>query len=149
MANKLCAGEETIEVYVLGRLEGPQVSAFEEHLLLCGICQDQVERFEEFVHALSLAVAMEEAPSVMQEKRRETRSSTTGEVEVIPGPKDRVTCATVDRSSQGLGILSPIRFPTGSRVKVNLDGRLIGAVVRHCLAQDAAANTFRVGLRLS
>jgi hypothetical protein len=40
---------ENAEHYVLGRLGPAELEAFEEHLLVCGICQDAVDFEDEFV----------------------------------------------------------------------------------------------------
>jgi hypothetical protein len=40
---------ESAEHYVLGRLGSAELEAFEEHLLVCGICQDAVDFEDEFV----------------------------------------------------------------------------------------------------
>ena len=44
--------EEKIESYSMGKLAESEVALVEEHLLLCGICQEQVEEMDEFVHAV-------------------------------------------------------------------------------------------------
>ena len=48
--------EETAEVYVLGRLTQEQQAEYEDHLLVCGDCRQQVERLTEFIETLRLAV---------------------------------------------------------------------------------------------
>jgi putative zinc finger protein len=40
---------ENAEQYVMGRLGPAELEAFEEHLLVCGICQDAVDFEDEFV----------------------------------------------------------------------------------------------------
>jgi len=40
---------ENAELYVMGRLGPAELEAFEEHLLVCGICQDAVDFEDEFI----------------------------------------------------------------------------------------------------
>ena len=40
---------ENAERYVMGRLGPAELQAFEEHLLVCGICQDAVDFEDEFI----------------------------------------------------------------------------------------------------
>ena len=40
---------ENAELYVMGRLGPAELDAFEEHLLLCGVCQDAVDFEDEFI----------------------------------------------------------------------------------------------------
>ena len=40
---------ESAELYVMGRLGPAELEAFEEHLLVCGICQDAVDFEDEFI----------------------------------------------------------------------------------------------------
>ena len=44
--------EERIESYSMGKLAEPEFALVEDHLLLCGICQEQVEKMDEFLHAV-------------------------------------------------------------------------------------------------
>ncbi len=47
---------EAAEAYVLGRLAEEQREEYEEHLLVCGVCRQEVERLSEFIKTLRLAV---------------------------------------------------------------------------------------------
>jgi len=46
---RICSEMENAELYALGRLEGADLEAFEEHLLICSNCQDMVDFTEEFL----------------------------------------------------------------------------------------------------
>lgn len=50
--------EEKIESYSMGKLAESELALVEEHLLLCGICQEQVEKMDEFVHAVREAAKL-------------------------------------------------------------------------------------------
>jgi hypothetical protein len=50
---------ENAELYAMGRLGPAELDAFEEHLLLCGICQDAVDFNDEFI-----GLFKEGAPSI-------------------------------------------------------------------------------------
>jgi len=41
--------EEVLEEYALGRLRGPELEQFEEHLLVCAQCQDGLAETDEFI----------------------------------------------------------------------------------------------------
>lgn len=44
--------EERIESYSMGKLAESELSLVEDHLLLCGMCQEQVEKMDEYVLAI-------------------------------------------------------------------------------------------------
>jgi len=46
---RICTQMENAEQYVMGRLGPAELEAFEEHLLVCGICQDAVDFEDEFI----------------------------------------------------------------------------------------------------
>lgn len=46
---------EDIEKYSLGELPDESMDSFEEHLLLCASCRDQVQEHDEFVRSMQLA----------------------------------------------------------------------------------------------
>ncbi|MCC6538200.1 MAG: zf-HC2 domain-containing protein [Bryobacterales bacterium] len=48
--------EDIIEAYSLGRLDPATAAGFEEHLLICPVCQGQLERTDNFVRAFRTAV---------------------------------------------------------------------------------------------
>jgi hypothetical protein len=48
------AQEETLEQYSMGRLSEAEVGPFEEHLLICPVCQDRLEETDAFVQAARL-----------------------------------------------------------------------------------------------
>jgi hypothetical protein len=43
------------EAYVLGRLTDQQFERYEEHLLICELCQDEVELLTDLIETLRLA----------------------------------------------------------------------------------------------
>jgi hypothetical protein len=47
--------EEVLEAYALGRIAESESLGLEEHLLLCRVCQQQLERTDEFVRAFRVA----------------------------------------------------------------------------------------------
>ena len=48
--------EDVIEAYALGRLPQNEADGFEEHLLVCSVCQERLERTDSFVRAFRVAV---------------------------------------------------------------------------------------------
>jgi hypothetical protein len=46
---RTCSKAENADLYVMGRLGPAELDAFEEHLLVCGICQDAVDFEDEFI----------------------------------------------------------------------------------------------------
>jgi anti-sigma factor RsiW len=57
MSNQMHATDDILELYSLGRLEEPEVSQLEEHLLICEKCQNRVEHEDECVETLRSALA--------------------------------------------------------------------------------------------
>lgn len=55
--------EDHLEMYVLGRLQEPDVPALEEHLLICGMCQQKLDRMAD------LSIGMREALAESQPGR--------------------------------------------------------------------------------
>ena len=56
--------DEKIESYAMGKLAESELALVEEHLLICGGCQEQVEKTDEFVRAVRKAAKLEyEAPA--------------------------------------------------------------------------------------
>lgn len=51
------AGEDELELYSMGRLEGAQLEAIEEHLLVCASCQGRLEDMDIYVRAARSATA--------------------------------------------------------------------------------------------
>ena len=49
--------EEVLEEYALGRLTGPELEQFEEHLLVCAQCQDGLAETDEFIVTMKQATA--------------------------------------------------------------------------------------------
>ncbi len=57
---------ETAELYAMGRLGPAELEAFEEHLMVCGICQDAVDFEDEFIDLLrEAAQSFELQPAVV------------------------------------------------------------------------------------
>ncbi len=48
-------GEEELELYAMGKLPEEDASLVEEHLLLCGPCQDRLEEADRFIEAFRSA----------------------------------------------------------------------------------------------
>jgi anti-sigma factor RsiW len=44
--------EETLDLYVVGRLDEPDLAPVEEHLLICAECQDRTRDLDTLVAAL-------------------------------------------------------------------------------------------------
>lgn len=53
--------EEALENYAFGRLPGAELAAFEEHLLLCGRCQEKLTAEDDFAEAVRAFAATESA----------------------------------------------------------------------------------------
>jgi hypothetical protein len=50
------ATEETLEAYALGRLAGPELDSFEDHLLVCETCQGHLAETETYIRTMRAAV---------------------------------------------------------------------------------------------
>lgn len=55
--------EEILERYVMGRLEEPALGAFEEHLMLCELCQQRTDDATVYVSVLKETLATAPAPA--------------------------------------------------------------------------------------
>jgi len=53
--------DEQLELYALGRLSPPLVAEVEEHLLVCGSCQERVDDLQAYAFAMREAIASEPA----------------------------------------------------------------------------------------
>ncbi|MDP3001068.1 MAG: hypothetical protein Q8N47_26535 [Bryobacterales bacterium] len=54
--------EEVLEEYALGRLTGPKLEQFEEHLLVCAQCQDGLEETDRFIVGIKQAAGTAPRP---------------------------------------------------------------------------------------
>jgi hypothetical protein len=61
------AGDEELELYSMGKLEGAQLEGIEEHLLVCASCQDRLAETDIYVRA-ARAVAAKLAAEPRQER---------------------------------------------------------------------------------
>jgi hypothetical protein len=61
MSNQMHATDDALELYSLGRLKEPHVSELEEHLLLCGECQERLAQEDRCTGALRRALAKKSA----------------------------------------------------------------------------------------
>jgi len=52
MIDWMCPSDEVISEYSLGRLGGTELDAFEEHLLVCSLCQTRVKKEDAFRDAV-------------------------------------------------------------------------------------------------
>ncbi len=55
------ASEDVLEEYSLGTLSGEELDEFEEHLLVCPVCQDRLEETDRFIRAFRIAAARMDA----------------------------------------------------------------------------------------
>src|SRR5262245_61394504 len=67
------SSEESLEMYALGRLRGPELEQLEEHLLICESCQDRLDTTEKYVKAMQGA-----ARRLRQEERSKAKVATAG-----------------------------------------------------------------------
>lgn len=67
------ASDEMIERYALGNLEEPELSAFEEHLLICSECQERVETEDQFARTARAELARPPMNSVVQLPAKKSR----------------------------------------------------------------------------
>ncbi|MEK7751738.1 MAG: hypothetical protein AAB654_07460 [Acidobacteriota bacterium] len=67
--------EEVLEEYALGRLTGPKLEQFEEHLLVCAQCQDGLEETDRFIVGIKQAAGrlQKESPVGMAPRRKRRR----------------------------------------------------------------------------
>jgi hypothetical protein len=70
----MCIDEETLELYILGRLPEQDVEGIEDHLMVCKRCQE-------------LAGEVIEATEAIQKGLRELSAKTSGNVISIRGDK--------------------------------------------------------------
>src|SRR5690348_5989383 len=57
--------EDVLEKYLLHQLKEPETERIEEHLLICSVCQNQVQQIEEFILAAKAALrSTERKPAV-------------------------------------------------------------------------------------
>ncbi|HEV2202170.1 MAG TPA: hypothetical protein VGR73_20310 [Bryobacteraceae bacterium] len=54
--------EEAVENYAVGRLPKDQLASFEEHLLLCAHCQEQLAKEDDFAEAMRSLAGMDATP---------------------------------------------------------------------------------------
>lgn len=50
-------GDELLELYALGRLDEPELGEFEEHILVCELCQDRLDEATDFVVTMQAAAS--------------------------------------------------------------------------------------------
>jgi hypothetical protein len=67
--------EALFEEYVFGRVSGDECAVFEEHLLVCARCRDELNDTDEYIHLMRAAAA--EFDLVSAGGRRRARSSRT------------------------------------------------------------------------
>ena len=58
--------DERMERYALGTLAAPEIPALEQHLLLCGDCQDRLAEMDAFVQGMRAAARQVRAEEVLR-----------------------------------------------------------------------------------
>jgi hypothetical protein len=84
--------EEAVENYAIGRLPKAQLAAFEEHLLLCEHCQEQLDEEDDFAEAMRSRTGMEDAAPLSPDFPAPSPSPTRrrGSWYWIPAVRDRL-----------------------------------------------------------
>ena len=141
-----CADADTIDLYVLNRLGEAASASLEEHILLCSECMRRVEITVDFVDGLRAAAALDGRQQPSPERRLESRVKVNQGLELCDQTGGRICCQAVDSSPHGLGVLSPLRVPAGTRVKVLIRGVEKPATVKFCAPLHADNSAYRLGL---
>jgi hypothetical protein len=138
---------EVIEFYSMGKLKGPALQAFEEHLFICAKCQQRMTRMDFFISMLRAAFselaspdAGTEGPGLAQsrsEKRRELRDACSRLVSVrvleTTAATESVVALLVNKSSSGAAILARTHVPEGRNVLVRMGSFRDVGEVRYCV----------------
>jgi hypothetical protein len=62
--------EEVLDEFALDMLTDMHCAGWEEHLLLCELCQDRLDEADEYIRAMKSALAAFRDPATEFEKRR-------------------------------------------------------------------------------
>ena len=134
--------DETIEKYALGRMSQQSLARFEEHLLLCESCQNQVTLADAYLQAIRSALH-----EVVEERRRAPRLECGESVAIrLPGDGNSIWAKATDRSEGGFGLTLGVKLRKGARVVLALGRSLYEGRVAWCAGQGAQ---YRMGIRLS
>jgi hypothetical protein len=140
--------EEVIEFYSMGRLNGADLQAFEEHLFICPTCRQRVERMDRFLSVLRMALSNQTGLAAAAtsetwiahstpERQSELREDCSQLVSVwILGgsfPTGSIAGLLVSKSSSGAGIMALTQIPEGSSVLVRMPSFRSAGVVRYCV----------------
>jgi hypothetical protein len=139
--------DETIEKYAMGRISQQSLARFEEHLLLCESCQNQVTLTDAYLQAMRSALHETATCSVVGERRRARRLEFGANIAVrLPGNDNSIWAKATDRSEGGFGLTLGVKLRKGARVVLALGRSLYEGRVAWCAGQGAQ---YRIGVRLS
>ena len=139
--------EEVIEFYSMGKLKGPALQAFEEHLFICPKCQQGVTQMDFFLSMLQAAFSNPVPADAgtegsgrarsRSEKRRDLRDACARLVSVrvleTTAATEPVVALLVNKSASGAAILARTHVPKGRNVLVRMAAFSKVGAVRYCV----------------
>jgi hypothetical protein len=108
--------EEVLEEYALGRLGGPKLEQFEEHLLVCAQCQDGLAETDEFIVDMKQAAGrlQQEDPVGIAPRPERKRF---GRFNLLPKP---VWAGALAAAALAVVVWMPRQSPAAYDAEVNL-----------------------------
>src|SRR5579871_3042687 len=126
--------DEDLELYLLGRLPGKQVSAVESHLTDCSSCTSRLSDVAGIAFQLIRLGNRQLGSYEGTEKRREHRIPTDDEGQLqafSPFSPAKIRVQIVDVSRNGLKVHTPLSMGRGTIVQVRLKEAIILGEVRY------------------
>jgi hypothetical protein len=137
--------DDAIDEYCLGRLEGQLLSEFEDHLLVCEICQDRLNKNLDFIMQLREAVGLPEPEQDLEStsgRRRHLRKPIT-QLVGIKYESAAKTGILEDISASGAGVYVSEPITPGTSVRLVLRDVSVNGAVRYCTPHRRA---YRIGV---
>jgi hypothetical protein len=133
MNKNMCPTEDALEHYVLSSQDDPAV---DDHLLLCPVCQDTLQRLDGEIYELKAALRafgpLERRDGPQLERRKELRHMASKQVAVAASNGSIFKAKLRDKSHDGVGLIVATRLRVDDRVEIMEDQRLFTGVVRYC-----------------
>ena len=143
-------GADSAERFVLSQMSDPELAAYEEHLLVCRLCQRWTERAEAFIRFCRLAFQayLTQPDSRVTDRRLESRLSCHENVSVVLVDSQRQISGVLhDICRRGVGLELQSPLPVGTRIYVESARVRMSGCVRYCI--EVGAGAYRVGVRLT
>jgi hypothetical protein len=129
----ICPTEDVLEQYVL---RGQPDPAVDDHLLLCPVCQDTVQRLDgeigEFKAALRTFGPIERRGGPQLERRRELRHVASKQVTVAASDGSIIRATLRDISRGGVSLIVENGLRVNDRVEITEGERRFTGLVRYC-----------------